>query len=103
MEALDGGNGHPDDDDHHRELRTEEWGLGLRGRDRRKGRQLRDQDEDGPRGVGPPPRTREVFPVALVSAVVARTTAVQVSSRLPVSKPNTTSSPAPMPMRLNTT
>jgi hypothetical protein len=40
MEALHSSNGHPDEDDHHRELRTEEWGLGLRGRDRRKGRHL---------------------------------------------------------------
>jgi hypothetical protein len=42
-------------------------------------------------------------PVRLVAAVAARKIAVQPLNRSPVSSPNTTANPAPIPTRLNKT
>src|SRR6266436_3166428 len=42
-------------------------------------------------------------PVTLVATVVARKSAVQPSSRFPVSRPNMTTNPEPIPTKLNNT
>jgi hypothetical protein len=107
MEPLRRHNSNHDEKCQDSELSNQEWRLGLLRSQRMQRRNLEEglHDPDENIEVEGLVRRQEVIegkpkPVTLVATVVARKSAVQPSSRFPVSSPKTTTNPDAIPTRL---